>query len=157
VVSQNVEVTDYCHSAEFPMTVNAVIRRGADGTPVENLQECDVSQLQKGDYVQVKLNDRGRVVEINAWYGQITGKVIKVEQIDLQKMTNAAVTIQSADGTVKRLEIGYDTLLNFAGATGEMGKLALVDNLGLWEGQTITATYCPYTVNDRTRAIELRD
>ena len=157
VVSQDVSVTDYCYSTDFAVGVDAVIRRGADGTAVEDLQECDVSQLQKGDYVQVKLNDRGRVVEINAWYGQITGKVIKVEQIDLQKMTNAAVTIQAADGTVKRLEIGYETLLNYAGATGEMGKLALVDSLGLWEGQTITATYCPYTVNGRTRAIELRD
>ncbi len=157
LLSQNPEVTDYCHSTEFLLAMNAVIRRGADGTAVEDLQECDVSHLQSGDYVQIKLNDQGRIAEINAWYGQITGKVIKVEQIDLQKMTNAAVTIQAADGTTKRLEIGYDTLLNFAGATGEMGKLALVDSLGLWEGQTITATYCPYTVNGRTRAMELRD
>lgn len=158
VQSQDTAVTDYCHNKGFQVAADAVIYRGADGTAREDMTACKLAQLKAGDYVQVKLNDDDRVTEIYAWYGEITGEVIKVEEMSVHEtMSNAFVTIRAADGTTKLLEIGYDTLLNYTGATGAMGKLALVDSIGLEVGQKVTATYCPYTVNDRTRAIEISD
>ena len=157
VQSQDARVSDYCYATEFAFTSDAIIRRGMDGTAAEDLKLCDGTELQPGDYVQVKLNEYGRVVELNAWYGKITGTVVSVEQVDLEKMTNPYVTVQLSDGTTKRLEIGYDTLLEFTGATGEMGKLVLVDDVGLTVGQKITITYCPYEVNGRIRALKITD
>lgn len=155
--SQDVRVTDYCHSTEFVISSSAVVRRGIDGTAIEDMQICDGSQLQQGDYVQVKLNESGHIVEINAWYGAVTGTVVAVEQIDLEQMTNPFVTVQLSDGTTKRLEIGYDTQLTFTGATGALGKLVLVDDVGLEIGQTVSITYCPYEVNGRIRALKITD
>ena len=158
IQSQDTAVTDYCYYKEFQLAKDAVVYRGIDGTQKADMELCDVTQLKPGDYVQVRLNDNGRVTEVYAWYGVITGKVISVEEIVLfGTPSNAYVTVQAEDGTVKRLEISYDTLLTFTGATGEMGKLALVESLGLQVGQQITAYYCPYTFNDRTRAIEITD
>lgn len=140
------------------MSVDALVFRGIDGTDKADMKSCDVTELQPGDYVQVKLNEFGRVTEVYAWYGVITGKVIKVEEISLfGTPSNAYVTVQAEDGTVKRLEISYDTLLTFTGATGEMGKLALVESVGLTEGQQVTVIYCPYEFNERIRAIEIKD
>lgn len=158
IQSQDTFVTDYCYYKEFQMSVDAVVFRGIDGTEKSAMIACDVTELQPGDYVQVKLNEFGRVTEVYAWYGVITGKVIKVEEISLfGTPSNAYVTVQAEDGTVKRLEISYDTLLTFTGATGEMGKLALVESVGLTEGQQVTVTYCPYEFNGRIRAIEIKD
>ncbi len=157
VQSQDARVTDYCHSAEFLIASSAVIRRGIDGTAVEDMKLCDSAVLQYGDYIQVKRNELGHIVEINAWYGCITGTVVEVEQIDLENMTNPFVTVRLEDGTTKRLEIGYDTSLTFTGATGKLGKLVLVDDLGLTVGQKITVTYCPYEVNGRIRALTISD
>ena len=80
-----------------------------------------------------------------------------MEQINLSKMSNPFVTVQLPDGTTKRLEIGCDTQLTFTGATGALGKLVLVDNVGLTVGQTVTITYCPYEVNGRVRALKITD
>lgn len=157
VQSHDVRVTDYCHSAEFAISDSAVIRRGLDGTAPEDMKLCDVTELQKGDYVQVKLNEFGRIVEVTAWYGEITGTVVAVEQVDLQNMKNPAVTVQLPDGTVKRIEIGYDTALTFTGATGALGKLVLVEDVGLTIGQTITISYSPYEVNGHLRALKISD
>ena len=118
---------------------------------------CDGGSLKYGDYVQVKCNEDGRIIEINAWYGNVTGTVVSVEEIDLEKMTNAAVTVRLADGSTKRFEIGYDTALTFTGATGATGKLALVESVGLKVGQQITVSYCPYEVNGRVRALTISD
>jgi hypothetical protein len=158
LTSQDPRVNDYCVSTSVAVSSSVQVWRGADGTPKDQMQAVDISRLKAGDYLQVKLNERGMVVEIYAWYGQITGTVIKVEEISLEgEMSNAFVTIQADDGTTKRLEIGYDCKLNFTGATGENGKMALVESVGLTVGQKVSATYCPYTVNDRTRAIEITD
>lgn len=157
IQSQDTQVTDYCFAAQFVISSGAVIRRGIDGTAIEDMQICDGSALQYGDYVQVKLNEYGHIVEINAWYGSITGTVIAVEQVNLEQMTNPFVTVQLSDGTTKRLEIGYDTQLTFTGATGELGKLVLVDDVGLEIGQTVSITYCPYEVNGRIRALQIAD
>ena len=155
IQSQDPTVTDYCHSVEFLIASNAVVRRGADGTAPQDMQICDGSSLQYGDYIQVKCNEQGRITEIYAWYGDVTGTVIAVEEIDLEKMTNAAVTIRLEDGSTKRFEIGYDTTLTFTGATGASGKLALVESVGLKVGQQITVSYCPYEVNGRVRALTI--
>ena len=158
VQSQDPAVTDYCHHKEFPFSVDVAAYRGPDGTAKEALTPCDVAQLRAGDYVQVKLNEKGRVVEIYAWYGQITGKVIKVEEmIVIGTMSNPFVTVQSSDGTTLRLEIGYESELRYTGATGELGKLLLVESTGLREGQQITVTYCPYQTNGRIRVIKITD
>ena len=111
-----------------------------------------------GDYVQVKRNEMGLVTEVYAWYGIITGTVEAVEEMSVHgEVSNPFVTIRAADGTTKRLEIGSESLLHFTGATGEMGKTALVESVGLQVGQQVTVTYCPYTVNERTRVIEITD
>lgn len=159
VVSQDTRVTDYCYSAEFQVSSDVKVYRGPDGVAKEDLPECNIANVAGCDYVQVKCNDRGVIVEIYAWYGIITGKVIAVEEMSLfgDTVTNPFVTIQAEDGTTKRLEIGYNSTLSFTGATGAMGKLALVDSVGLTVGQQVTVTYCPYTVNGRTRIIELSD
>lgn len=157
IQSQDTRVTDYCFATEFVISSGAVIRRGIDGTAIEDMKICDGSQLQSGDYVQVKLNESGHIVEINAWHGSITGTVIAVEQVNLEQMTNPFVTVQLSDGTTKRLEIGCDTQLTFTGATGELGKLVLVDDVGLEIGQTVSITYCPYEVNGRVRALKITD
>ena len=158
VQSQDITVNDYGIYAQFQLSSDVAAYRGADGTAKEELAKCDITQLVAGDYVQVKLNDNGLVSEVYAWYGQVTGTVVKVEQIQLHGTpSNAFVTIRAADGTEMRLEIGYDTVLKFTGATGEMGKLALVESVGLEEGQQITVKYCPYEFNDRIRAIEITD
>ena len=159
VVSQDTRVTDYCYAADFQVSKDVKVFRGPDGTSKENMQECNIAKVEVCDYVQVKLDDRGAIVEIYAWYGKITGTVIAVEEMSLfgDTVTNPFVTIQTEDGTIKRLEIGYNTTLAFTGATGSMGKLALVDSVGLTVGQKVTVTYCPYTVNDRTRIIKITD
>lgn len=157
VQSQDPAVTDYCHATEFLMSSTVRVRRGPDGAADVELDFCDISALQPGDYVKVKLSERGAVTEITATYGKITGTVVAVEQIDLSKMSNPFVTVQLPDGTTKRLEIGCNTELTFTGATGTLGKLVLVDNVGLTEGQTITITYCPYEVNGRVRALKITD
>ncbi len=156
--SQDLRVTDYSYSTTVNIASDAKFFRGPDGTAKEDLQPCEVGNLASGDYLQVKLDDRGMVKEVYAWYGTITGKVVKVEEMVLTgEMSNAFVTVEAADGTTKRLEIGWDTKLSFTGATGELGKVALVERVGLTVGQQITVQYCPYTVNDRTRAIEITD
>lgn len=158
VASQDTRVTDYCHSATFAVSSTVEVLRGADGTSVESLTPCHISDLRAGDYVQVTRNENGLVSRVYAWYGQITGTVVSVEEMSLEgSMSNPFVTVRAADGTTIRLEIGYDCLLNFTGATGAMGKLALVERVGLEIGQQITVTYCPYTVNGRTRAMEIAD
>lgn len=159
VVSQDTRVTDYCYSAEFPVSTDVKVYRGPDGVAKEDLPESNIANISICDYVQVKRNDRGAIVEIYAWYGIITGTVIAVEEMSLfgDTVTNPFVTIQAADGTIKRLEIGYNSTLSFTGATGRLGKLTLVDSVGLTVGQQVTATYCPYTVNGRTRIIEISD
>lgn len=156
--SQDIRVTDYCYYGLFPYSSSAKVYRGIDGTDKANMTACDVTQLLPGDYVQVKLNEMGLVTEVYAWYGRITGTVESVEEMSLTgTVSNPFVTIRLEDGTTKRLEIGAETLLSFTGATGEMGKLALVESVGLQVGQKVTVTYCPYTFNDRTRAIEITD
>ncbi len=156
--THNTAVSGYANYNHLSYAAEVKVFRGPDGTPQEELQPCDTSDLLRGDYVLMKLNERDQIVEIYAWYGVITGKVIKVEEISLEgQMSNPFVTVQAADGTVKRLEIGWDTRLNFTGATGDMGKLALVESVGLKVGQQVTVEYCPYTVNDRTRAITISD
>ena len=40
---------------------------------------------------------------------------------------------------------------------GALGKLALVEKVGLKEGQTISVSYCPYEVNGRVRALRISD
>ncbi len=156
--SQDRAVNNGNLSVELICTSSVKCYRGPDGTAKEDLTPCDVTDLRKGDYAQVKLNEKGTVAEVYAWYGAITGTVIKVEEMCLSgEVSNPFVTVQADDGTVKRLEIGADCKLRFTGATGELGKTALVDSVGLTVGQTITVTYCPYTVNDRTRAIEITD
>ena len=157
VQSQDVRVTDYCHSTEFALAADAVIRRGIEGTAVSDMKLCDATELRQGDYVRVKLNESGRIVEVNAWYGHITATVVAVEQVDLMNMKNPTVTVRLADGTTKQLEIGYDTALTFTGATGALGKLVLVEDLGLDIGQQITVQYCPYEVNGRVRALAITD
>ena len=158
IQSQDPRVTDYCFGKEFSLAQDAVVFRGADGTTKEDMKACDVTELRAGDYVQVKLNEKGWVTEVYAWYGQITGKVIKVEEMSiLGTMSNAFVTVQSEDGTTLRLEIGYDSEMQFTGATGELGKLCLVESIGLEEGQQITVYYCPYEVNGRIRVIRITD
>lgn len=158
VQSQDPGVTDYCHHKEFPISMDVVAYRGVDGTAKENLEKCNIAQLRAGDYVQVKLNEKGRVVEVYAWYGTITGKVIKVEEMSvLGTASNPFVTVQAADGTTLRLEIGFESELHYTGATGELGKLLLVESTGLQVGQQITVTYCPYEVNGRIRVIKITD
>lgn len=157
VQSQDIRVTDYCHSTEFQFTSTAVIRRGIDGTASEDLKPCDATELKQGDYVRVTLNEDGRIVQVDAWYGKITGTVVAVEQVNLDTMSNPFVTVQLSDGTTKRLEVGYDTKLTFTGATGELGKLVLVDDMGLSVGQSITIDYCPYEINGRIRALQISD
>ena len=88
----------------------------------------------------------------------MTGTVTAVEEMSVVgTMSNAFVTVQAADGTTRRLEIGCDCLLNFTGATGSMGKTAMVESVGLQVGQQITVQYSPYTVNGRTRALAITD
>lgn len=158
VQSQDPAITDYCYYKEFPVSVDAVVYRGADGTEKEDMQPSDIAKLRAGDYVQVKLNEKGRVIEIYAWYGQITGKVIKVEEMSVRgTMSNPYVTVQAADGTTLRLEIGYESETLYTGATGEMGKLLLVESTGLQVGQQVTVTYCPYEVDGRIRIIKITD
>ena len=158
VRSQDVNVTDYCYYGLFQISSDVEIYRGIDGTPKENMAASNVFDLMPGDYVQVKCNERGLVTEVYAWYGMITGTVESVEEMSLTgEISNPFVTIRAADGTTKRLEIGAEALLHFTGATGEMGKLALVESVGLLVGQQVTVTYCPYTVNERTRVIEITD
>lgn len=158
VQTQDPAITDYCYYKEFPIAADARFYRGIDGTAQADLKACDQTALQPGDHVLVKLNDRGRVVEAYAWYGQITGTVVAVEEMSLfGQVSNPYVTVEAEDGTKMRLEIGYETLLKFTGATGEMGKLALVESVGLTVGQKITVTYCPYAWEGRIRAIEIRD
>ena len=158
VQTQDPIITDYCYYKEFPLSADVKLYRGIHGTDQAELKPCSVIDLQLGDYVQVKLNDRGRVEEVYAWYGQITGTVVAVEEMSLfGTVSNPFVTVRTDDGTTLRLEIGYETLLHFTGATGEMGKLALVEAVGLTVGQKITVTYCPYEWEGRIRAIEIRD
>ncbi len=158
VRSQDASVTDYCYYGLFQFSSDVEVYRDIDGTPKESMAASNVFELMPGDYVQVKRNERGLVTEVYAWYGIITGTVESVEEMSLTgEITNPFVTIRAADGTTKRLEIGSDSLLHFTGATGEMGKLALVESVGLQVGQQVTITYCPYTVNDRTRIIEITD
>ena len=154
VQSQDPAATDYCQSTDFVVSSEVTVSRGADGTQPA---ECSILDLRAGDYVQIKLNDAGQVVEIVASYGQITGKVVAVEQVNLEAMTNPFVTVELSNGTTKRLEIGYDTQLTFTGATGALGKLVFVDDVGLEIGQTISITYCPYEVNGRVRALKITD
>ena len=158
VLSQDPRVTDYCYSTLVPVSAEIRVWRAMDGTPKENMDPVDISQLEPGDHLQVKLNERGAAVEIYAWYGVITGTVVSVEEISLEgEMSNAFVTVRAEDGTTKRLEIGYDCALEFTGATGSSGKLALVESVGLQEGQKVTVYYSPYTVNARTRALRITD
>ena len=158
LMSQDTRVHDCCYSTEILMSSDAVIYRGKDGTAKEKMTACTVAELKEGDYLQVKLNEYGRIVELYAWYGQMTGTVVKVEEMSLHgTVSNPFVTVKAADGTTKRFEIGYECLLHFTGATGEMGKIALVESVGLKEGQQITVTYCPYEVNERIRAMEITD
>ena len=86
------------------------------------------------------------------------GKVVSVEEISLEgKMSNPFVTVRADDGREMRFEIGYECALDFSGATGALGKLALVESVGLREGQTVTVTYCPYAFNGRVRALRIAD
>ena len=156
--SQDLRVTDYSNFTDFSFARNVQVYRGPDGTAKEDLAPCDKSELQYSDYVVVKLNENGLICEIYAWYGIITGKVIAVEEMSVTgTLSNAFVTVQASDGTTKRLEIGWECTLSFTGATGAMGKLALVESVGLKEGQQITVRYCPYETNGRIRAFEITD
>ena len=156
--SQNLAVTDYSNFTDFAFSSNVKVFRGPDGTPKEQLTPCDRTELQYSDYVQVKLNENNMVVEVYAWYGVITGKVIAVEEMSvIGTLSHPFVTIQAADGTTKRLEIGWECYLNFTGATGSMGKLVLVESVGLQVGQQVTAYYCPYETNGRIRAWQIDD
>ena len=158
VRSQDPNVTDYCYYGLFQFSSDVEIYRDIDGTPKENMAASNELALMPGDYVQVKRNEMGLVTQVYAWYGIITGTVEAVEEMSLTgEISNPFVTIRAADGTTKRLEIGAESLLHFTGATGEMGKLALVESVGLQVGQQVTVTYCPYTVNGRTRIIEITD
>ncbi len=154
--SQNLSVTDYSNYSDFAFSQDVKVYRGPDGTAKEALAPCDKSALQYSDYVIVKLNEQNRITEVYAWYGIITGTVVAVEEMSVQGvLSNPFVTVQDADGTTKRLEIGWECYLNFTGATGAMGKLALVESVGLEVGQQITAYYCPYETNGRIRAWQI--
>ena len=156
--SQDTRVTDYCYYGLFPFTADVKVYRAIDGTEKADMPACDVTELVPGDYVQVKLNERGLVTEVYAWYGLVTGTVVAVEEMSLHgTVSNPFVTIQLEDGSTIRLEIGYDCLLSFTGATGTAGEFALVESVGLQVGQKVTVKYCPYTFNDRTRAMEITD
>ena len=158
LMSQNPAVNDYCYYVDIPVTSEAKFYRAADGTAKESMTACTVAELKPGDYMQVKLDENGRIAEVYAWYGKVTGTVSKVEEISVQgTLSNAFVTITLADGTSKRFEIGYEAATTYTGATGEMGKLLLVGNSGLKVGQRITVEYCPYEVNGRVRAIAITD
>ncbi len=158
ILSQDPSVTDYSNGAEWKLASDVKIFRGADGCEREALAPCTQLQLQPGDYICGLRNASGEVERIYAWYGQMRGKVVSVEEISLKgEMANAFVTVRASDGTEKRFEIGYDCVLDFSGATGALGKLALVEKVGLREGQSVTVSYCPYEVNGRVRTLRISD
>ncbi|MBR4235509.1 MAG: hypothetical protein IKR85_05535 [Clostridia bacterium] len=157
-VSQDPAVTDYSNGTELKLAADARIFRGADGCARDELLPCGQLQLQSGDYIIASLNKNGEVEQIYAWYGFMRGKVVSVEEISLEgKMSNPFVTVRADDGREMRFEIGYECALDFSGATGALGKLALVESVGLREGQTVTVTYCPYAFNGRVRALRIAD
>lgn len=158
ILSQDPSVTDYSNGAEWKLASDVKIFRGADGCEREALAPCTQLQLQPGDYICGMRNASGEVEQIYAWYGLMRGKVVNVKEISLKgEMANAFVTVRAADGTEKRFEIGYDCVLDFSGATGALGKLALVEKVGLRKGQSVTVSYCPYEVNGRVRALRISD
>lgn len=154
--SQDKNMADkYADSVQAAVSDDAVIYRGKDGTPKESLKACSLSDIRNGDYIQAKTNEDGKVTEIYAFYGELTGTVKAVKELSLKNdASNPTVTV-SAGGKEYTFEIGGDCKLEFSGATGENIKLATVGKIGLKVGASVTVKYSPYKINDRVRALAI--
>lgn len=156
VQSQDVRVSGYANSTQFSYAPEIEVYRGADGTAQTALQKCAVTDLRYGDYIQVTLDDQQRICTIYAWYGTITGEVTAMQEASVVgTLSNPFVTVRAADGKTYTFEIGSECELLFSGATGANSKLAIVGNVGLKAGMTVTVQYSPYVVNERVRALKI--
>lgn len=156
VQSQDVRVSGYANSTKFTYAPDVEVYRGADGTAQAALQKCSATDLRYGDYIQVTLDDQQRIRTIYAWYGTVTGEVTAVQETSVVgTLSNPFITVRAANGKTYTFEVGSECELLFPGATGENSKLAIVGNLGLKVGATVTVQYSPYTVNERVRALKI--
>jgi hypothetical protein len=71
-------------------------------------------------------------------------------------ISNPWVTVQDAAGKLYTFEIGRECQLKFSAATGANILLATIGNIGIQKGDTLTVTYSPYVVNNRTRALVIQ-
>lgn len=153
--SQDTRVSGWSNQTELMVADDVRVFRGEDGTAQESLPASNISSLQYGDYLKIRLNDAQKVCEVYAWYGSVTGEVTAVREASVTgSLHNAFVTVRTAQGE-RTFEIGSECKLSFAGATGENIKLAKMGEIGLTVGQTVTVSYSPYEYSGRVRALSI--
>ncbi len=155
--SQDPAAGGYADWVTLPLAPNAVVRRGSDGIPREELQEVEPSALCNGDYIKVTLDSQQRVSSVDAWYGVGRGTVVKIEPASVVgTLSNPKLTVLH-EGREYTFEITFDCQLLYSSRPADRFHLTPIGDLGLTVGQTVTIYYCPYIFNGRIRAIGITD
>ena len=157
LMTQDTAVTDYSNAMQFTYAADALVYTGRDGDTDEQMKLDRPGNINYGDYLKIKLNEQGQIQEVRAYSGSVSGTITEVKEASVQgTLSNPFVTVRCTDGVTRTFEIGRECQLKFAGAVGENILMVPVGKIGLSVGQTVTVEYCPYTVNGRTRALQIR-
>ncbi|THF77568.1 S-layer homology domain-containing protein [Cohnella fermenti] len=154
-MSQDPAVGEYVNFIRLPVASDAIVLRGPDGAPDNELEEVPLNVLGAGELLRIEMNEAGEAQRIRAYYGYISGTITDIEPISIQgELRNAFIEL---DGTL-RFELGAAAVLDSPKATGSSILTAKVDDLGLESGDSVTVVYSPYTYNGSVkRAVRISE
>ncbi|GBF75181.1 hypothetical protein PA598K_03567 [Paenibacillus sp. 598K] len=157
IQSHDPAIGEYVNSIQLKLAETLTVRRGPAGAPSGEMLKVPLSLLEHGDLVRLELNAQDEIVSIEACYGRITGTVTAVEPISIRgQLSNAFVELQDDGGASHRFELGAETKLAVASATGMSIYTADVEDLGIEVGDRLSVHYSPYTFPGRApRALSL--
>lgn len=133
---------------DFALAPDAVVRRrknGGDFGEIEKAADA-MNVIGKGELANVTLNDNNEISAIDITYGEITGKVVNVEEASLYPETKAAfIEVENIDGKKLKLEINSNTDLSesIKAVGGNMLMRAYDKKLGFEVNDVLTVKYLP--------------
>jgi hypothetical protein len=122
-------------------------------------ERISLPELNRGDRLQISMDNSQKISEIIASSGKISGKVVKMEEMSITgELKNPFITIESENGTEYRFEIGCECTLDISSATGKNTRLADAGNIGIKTGREVIIHYSPYPAGSSIkRALIIRD
>lgn len=160
----DVEKYGYSDGYKFKFAPNAVLRRGVAGTELAVMERTkeNMAQISKGELAEITLNAQKEIVSMDVTYGEVTGKITKVEEAVLSPETKPVyLEVEGENGQKYRFEINTNTDLtkSIKAVGGNMLLRAYNKNIGFEVGDSITVTYHPqkYNQEDSYYALKITD